>query len=74
MILKQQVTDIFCVIDEFTIEFEAYLTQHTIGKTPKKKPKLSTSEVMTIMVLFQLSGVRCFKWIYNQYLKKTFKG
>ena len=31
---------------------------------------MSSSEVMTIMILFQLSGIRCFKWCYNQYVKK----
>ncbi len=68
MILKEQITDIFCVVDEFMKEFQTHLDQRSIGKKPKRKPKLSTSEVMTIMILFQLSGVRCFKWFYNQYL------
>lgn len=70
MILKEQITDIYCVIDEFMIEFTSHLNQWSIGKTPKRKPKMTTSEVMTIMVLFQLSGIRCFKWFYNQYLYK----
>jgi len=70
MILKEQITDIFCLVDEFMIEFEAHLDHHSIGKKPKRKPKLSMSEVMTIMILFQLSGIRCFKWFYNQYLKR----
>lgn len=70
MILKEQITDIFCVIDEFMIEFQNHLDQNCIGNKPKRKPKLSTSEVMTIMILFQLSGIRCFKWYYNQYLVK----
>lgn len=70
MISKEQVTEIFCVIDEFIIEFEAHLKAFSIGKPPNRIPKLSTSEVMTIMVLFQLSGIRCFKWFYNQYLAK----
>jgi hypothetical protein len=68
MILKEQITEIFCVVDEFILEFNKYLEQHTIGRKPKRRPKLSTSEVMTIMILFQLSGIRCFKWFYSQYL------
>lgn len=70
MILKSQITDIFCVVDEFMIEFEKHLEEHSIGNKPKRKPNLSTSEVMTIMILFQLSGIRCFKWFYNKYLVK----
>ena len=70
MILEEQITDIFCVIDEFMIEFDAHLSKQSIGSIAKRKSKMSTSEVMTIMVLFQLSGIRCFKWFYNQYLTK----
>lgn len=70
MILKTQVTDIFCIVDEFMIEFQRTLDLNMIGHKPKRKPTMSTSEVMTIMILFQLSGIRCFKWFYNQYLKK----
>jgi hypothetical protein len=70
MILKEQITEIFCLVDEFMIEFNNHLDQRAIGKKPKRKPKLATSEVMTIMILFQLSGIRCFKWFYKQYLIK----
>lgn len=72
MILKEQIVDIFCVADEFMKEFQSHLDQNGIGKKPNRKPRLSTSEVMTIMVLFQLSGIRCFKWFYSQYLVKHF--
>lgn len=70
MILDTQITDIFCIVDEFCIEFESYLQSQSIGKKSRRKPKLCTSEVMTIMILFQLSGIRCFKWFYKQYLTK----
>lgn len=70
MLLNEQVTSIFCVVDEFMLEFQKYLDQNSIGHKPKRKPSLSKSEVMTIMILFQLSGVRCFKWFYKQYLQK----
>ncbi|MFT6337283.1 MAG: hypothetical protein ACJATI_004046 [Halioglobus sp.] len=68
MILNHQITHIFCVVDEFMIEFQPQLDKYSLGNKPKRKPKLSTFEVMTIMILFQLSGIRCFKWFYNQYL------
>jgi len=70
VILKKQITDIFCIVDEFMIEFQNTLDQNMIGIKTKRKSKISTSEVMTIMILFQLSGVRCFKWFYNQYVLK----
>lgn len=72
MFSKEQVITIFSVIDEFCIEFYDHLDSLSIGSQPKRKPSLSTSEVMTILVLFQLSGVRCFKWFYNEYLLKGY--
>jgi hypothetical protein len=40
------------------------------GKAPKWFPasSLSLSEVMTIILLFHLSGYRCFKWYYVRYV------
>ena len=70
MILKSQITDIFCFVDEFNIDFFSKLDSLAIGKKPTRIPKTSMSEVMTIMILFQLSGIRCFKWFYTQYVCK----
>lgn len=70
MILAPQITEIFCVIDEFNIHFFNHLDSRSIGKKPKRKPTMSMSEVMTIMILFQLSGIRCFKWFYTRYVCK----
>lgn len=71
MVSKEQVIDIFGVVDEFVIEFDQHLAQHSIGNKKKgRKPTLSMSEIMTITILFQLSGVRCFKHFYLLYVKK----
>ena len=72
MISKDQVTEIFTFVDEFYIEFEQITSQFIIGNKPKRKPTLNPSEVITIMILFQLSGIRCFKWFYRDYLSKRF--
>lgn len=69
MFYECQITDIFSIIDEFCIEFEAEFERRALGKKPTRKPILSTSEVMTIMVLFQLSGFRDFKNFYNNYVR-----
>jgi len=72
MFLDNQVTEIFCIVDEFMIEFDLTLRPNLIGssKPPKRKPKLSHSEVMTIMILFQLSAFRHFKGFYTGYVQK----
>jgi len=68
--LKDKSTEIFCLIDEFNTEFEASLNQQLIGNQAKRKPILTTSEVMTILVLFHLSGVRCLKTFYLGYVQQ----
>lgn len=73
MILEAQITDIYCFIDEFNIDFFKKLDQISLGKKPTRKSKTSMTEVMTIMVLFQLSGIRCFKWFYTHYVCKHLK-
>ena len=74
MFNETQITTIFCVVDEFVKEFQHVLHNNSIGNRPTRVPKTSTSEVMTIMILFQLSGFRCFKWFYSFYISKHLKG
>lgn len=70
MIDFDKITDIFCIIDEFNQEFESKMTCFLIGNKPKRTPKMSKSEVMTIVVLFHLSGFRTFKHFYKYYVVK----
>ena len=69
MILKAQITEIFCLVDEFMIEFNDTIQSKVIGNKPKRKPRMSSSEVMTIMILFQISNIRNFKSFYLNYVK-----
>ena len=70
MISKDQITNIFCLVDEFIVEFDTKMSKYLIGNTPKRKPKMSRSEVISIMILFQISSCRHFKAFYTLYVKK----
>jgi hypothetical protein len=70
MINFDKITDIFCTVDEFCTEFEIFTQPFLLGNPPKKKPKMTNSEVITIMILFQLSGFRTFKHFYIYYVQK----
>lgn len=70
MINFDKITDIFCIVDEFCNEFEKFTKPFLLGNAPKKKPKMSNSEIMTIVILFQLSGFRTFKHFYIYYVQK----
>lgn len=70
MIYKDnKITEIFYLIDEFCIEFEESIKKHLLGNPAKKAPKMSCSEVITIMVLFHTSGHRTFKHFYTYYVQ-----
>ncbi len=67
---KDKVTEIFVLVDEFCIEFEKTICQHSLGNEPKKKPKMSKSEVMTIMILFHFGAFKNLKHFYLFYVKE----
>ena len=71
MFSDHQITDIFFIVDELAIEFRQNIVQSLIGNIPKRKPRMSMSETMTIMILFQLSNIRNFKAFYIQYVKQN---
>jgi Transposase DDE domain. len=70
MIIYSKITEIFCLVDEFCKEYDQIVDKHLLG-TPSKRPSVMTkSEVITITILFQLSGFRTFKHFYIYYLQK----
>jgi len=64
-----KITNIFYLIDEFCKEFNASIASHTLGNKPKRPPRMTTSEVITIMVLFHTGGFRNMKHFYLGYVK-----
>jgi len=70
MISSIKITEIFYLIDEFCIEFDQSIKKHTLGNKPKRKPRMSCSEVITIMVMFHTGGFRNMKHFYLFYIQK----
>ena len=64
MIKEINLVELFCVVDDFCIQFEPEWHRCLIGKK-FKKCELSMSEVLTILICFQFSGYKCFKWFYQ---------
>lgn len=63
------ITELFCQVDTFCNHFQHALAPHILESPPKKKPKLSVSEVITLMVLFHHNGYRTMKRFYLDYIK-----
>lgn len=70
MINYDKITEIFCITDEFCKEFENVTKSFIIGNKPKRPPKMSSSEVISIALFFHLSGFRCFKHFYIFYVQR----
>lgn len=70
MIIYSKITEIFCLVDEFCKEYDQIVENHLLGNPSKRPSTMSKSEVITIMILFQLSGFRTFKHFYIFYIQK----
>lgn len=73
MVSKDKITNIFCSIDGFCFVFEPALRKRQVligKKTRNRKSTMSMSEIVTLTVLFHLSGFRTFKHFYIFYVQK----
>lgn len=72
--MQELITRIYCDVDEFCKTYQTYSETHLLseGKGQRVYPRcnMSLSEVMSIVILFHISGYRCFKWFYSQYVCK----
>ena len=71
MITEDEITKIFCMADDFSKIYDKFIKANGLGpKRDRRKreyhraPRLSDSEVITIMILFHFSGYRCLKHFY----------
>lgn len=72
-ICKDKITEIFYLTDEFCKDFEKTISKHTLGNEPRRKPKMSQSEVITIMILFHFGSFKNMKHFYEYYVKQHLK-
>jgi len=73
MFSVDKITEIFCIVDDFCIEFDKVKDGHVLDKNDGKKRrnrsfKLSDSEVITIMIMFHAGQFRNIKHFYINYI------
>lgn len=69
--------EIFCFIDDFCKQFQETHSSKLLPNHRRQRRRscsLSISEIMTILVLFQLSQYRTFKDFYQSCLSQYYKG
>mgnify|MGYP001588874061 CR=1 FL=1 len=68
------ITELFCLVDDFTIRFRKTCAQEKMEYFPKRmrvrECRTCLSEVMTILLLFHRSGYRTFKHFYLHYVRE----
>lgn len=76
--MDELIISVFYEGDNFCKEFNDYLENNSLpanGREVSLKPNssLSLSEIMTIYIVFHLSGYRTFKSFYIQFISKWYK-
>ena len=69
----EKLTEIYVSIDEFNKTFNQMMKKHQLNSVTRhrnRKYNLSVSEIMTILVLFHLSGYRHLKHFFLFYVQK----
>ena len=71
LINELKLVQLFCEIDDFTCVYEQKLAHHllpaTVGSRHSvNKPVISLSEMMTLEIVYHLSGCKCFEYFYRQ--------
>lgn len=69
---------IFCDCDDFCKFFEQWQRSRMIAeqgayRQPTRKPELSLSEVMCIMIVYHHSGMKCFQYYYRELVEKEMR-
>lgn len=63
---------IFCEVDDFCKVYEEYCMKSLMMEKQKVVPKtgMALSEIITILIMYHLSGYRTFKWYYKNHVMK----
>jgi len=73
MVPQDKIIEIFCSVDDFCNGFETEIKKYQLTDGNRKRNRaftMSDSEVITIAIMFHLSGVRDFKHFYIGYVCK----
>lgn len=72
--MKKDITALFCFVDDFVKLYYQKLQEIAISsgqkpRNPTRVPSLRDSEIVTILLMFQISPAKNFKYFYQSYLQ-----
>lgn len=71
---ENKLIEIFISCDDFDKMYEKWSHSHKIGiQTLTRKPEISDSEIMTILIFYHWSGLKNFQYYYEYLVQREFK-
>lgn len=68
---ENQLIAVYCCADDLLKSFENYRSRNqSSGRKPTRVPGLIAAEVCTILVMYQMSGMKTFEYFYRQYYER----
>lgn len=73
--MKKDITELFIFVDDFCKALEAHISQYGLSneqnkvRNPTRISKMTNSEILTILLLYQQSPCKNFKYFYMSYLQ-----
>lgn len=64
--------EIFCEVDDFLILLQQHLRNNPAPdfKMPRYEGRMATSEILTIIIFYQFSGLKCFQYFYTDVVQE----
>lgn len=75
-VLTMSLVELFCHVDDFCLHFDQWVAGQGLAASQSKpgpKPRLGTSEIMTIIIYFHMSHYRSFKHYYCKQVLKHWR-
>lgn len=71
--MKKDITELFVFIDDFCTATDSFINSYLIATNqklinPTRVPQMTNQEIITIILLYQQSPCKNFKYFYNSYL------
>lgn len=70
--MKKDITALYCFVDDFCKAVDEWLKKSSLptsNKAPTRTPRISHSEILTIILLYHQSPCKNFKYFYMSYLQ-----
>lgn len=72
---ENQLIELFINIDDFCIALESWKqTQVRYKDSTTRQPLMSDSEMLTLLIFYQMSGYKCFQYYYEEMVVTSLRG